>query len=387
MKLLEIYVEGLPLFNKGFLDLPFYAMQRVQNVESDSGLYNVFSNVYLNCTEAIVGINASGKTSVLRVVLFALDLLQNKSINNIYSKNILGDSEKVSFDIYFYSSSKEICKLEIWILPKKDNIGNVHYIITEEKLWIKKILSITAKNNFKDFSGIEPVQIRSKLNSMQDFLPEDVSMIIAYNKKNGENLNVVDMLYLTNINFLPYSFEISKEIIEFLDPTIEYLTFEKKSENSQVAHLKFRNGREIRIEKPSDLVDFLSSGTVKGISVFEAALVVLSCGGYLVIDEIENHFNREIVATLLRFFMDKKINKNGAVLIYSTHYPELLDEHERSDSIYITNNPDGIAVENFSNILKRNDIKKSDVYQSGYLEKTAPSYDAYLKVKSLFKNI
>ncbi len=30
-------------------------------------------------------------------------------------------------------------------------------------------------------------------------------------------------------------------------------------------------------------------------------------GGYLIIDEIENHFNREIVATLIRFFMDEKV--------------------------------------------------------------------------------
>ena len=34
-----------------------------------------------------------------------------------------------------------------------------------------------------------------------------------------------------------------------------------------------------------------------------------------------------------------------------------------------------------SNILKRNDIKKSDAYQSGFLEGTTPTYEAYMQLK------
>ena len=98
-------------------------------------------------------------------------------------------------------------------------------------------------------------------------------------------------------------------------------------------------------------------------------------------DELENHFNKEIAATLMRFFMDSKLNKNGAVLLFSTHYPELLDEYERNDSIFITRNQDGIFVENLCHILNRNDMKKSDVYQSGFLKGTTPIYEAYMELK------
>jgi len=111
---------------------------------------------------------------------------------------------------------------------------------------------------------------------------------------------------------------------------------------------------------------------------------ILKNGGYLLIDEIENHFNKEIVATLVRFFMNVRLNKNGAVLIYTTHYPEILDEYDRNDGIFITRNRNGITVENLASILTRNDIKKSDAYQSGFLEGTAPTYDAYMELK---KNI
>ena len=110
-------------------------------------------------------------------------------------------------------------------------------------------------------------------------------------------------------------------------------------------------------------------------------MATLKNGGYMIIDEIENHFNKEIVTTLIRFFMDTRINKNGASLIFSTHYPELLDEYDRNDSIFITRNRNGITAENLSNILKRNDIKKSDAYQSGFLDGTTPAYEAYLQLK------
>ena len=115
--------------------------------------------------------------------------------------------------------------------------------------------------------------------------------------------------------------------------------------------------------------------------VFTLAKEVLQRGGYIVVDEIENHFNKEIATTLIRFFMDTKLNKNGVVLIFSTHYSELLDEYDRNDSIYITRNRAGITSENLCNILERNDIKKSDAYQSGFLEGTTPMYEAYIKLR------
>ena len=96
-----------------------------------------------------------------------------------------------------------------------------------------------------------------------------------------------------------------------------------------------------------------------------------------------NHFNEEIVVTLVRFFLDKKVNKNGATIIFSTHYSELLDEFERNDGIYIVRNRGGIEAEKLSNILKRNDIKKSEAYDSGFLEGTVPAYEAYMALKKV----
>ena len=57
-------------------------------------------------------------------------------------------------------------------------------------------------------------------------------------------------------------------------------------------------------------------------------------------------FNKEIVTTLVRFFMDSQLNKNGGTLIFTTHHPELLDEYDRNDGICIVRNRNGITAEN-----------------------------------------
>ena len=79
--------------------------------------------------------------------------------------------------------------------------------------------------------------------------------------------------------------------------------------------------------------------------------------------------------------MDSRLNKNGGTLIFTTHSPELLDEYDRNDGICIVRNRNGITAENLSYILKRNDIKKSDAYQSGFFEGTTPVYEAYMCLK------
>lgn len=376
MKLLRITADGLPLF-KGKLDICLYAKQRVSE-EHQELLYPLFSNIYLNPTNAFIGINASGKTSVLKAIITALGIVNNEPINHIETRDILGDTKKAVWNIFFYSeAAKEICRLETMITSKKTKTEGTVYSIVSEKLWSKQTDEITTRKALLNFDGKDPVMVRS---GKEDFLSDDVSIMIARNKKTGESIRIVNLLLYTNINVLPFSADISAEVITFLDPTIESLHFIEKDKKT-VIYLKFKGKEGIILNNPIELNNYLSSGTVKGMITFTLAQEVLQSGGYIVVDELENHFNKEIVATLVRFFMDRKLNKNGGILIFSTHYPELLDEYDRNDSIFITRNRNGITAENLCMILKRNDIKKSDAYQSGFLEGTTPMYKAYMKLK------
>ena len=377
MKILRLKAQGLPLF-KETLDLNFYAQQRIADKDKDN-LYHLFSNVYLNPTSAFIGINASGKTSVLKLLRLALGIMSNEPINHINTKTILGSTERAVLNIYFYvEKKKEIGRLETIITSKMTKTEGLIYQIVSEKLWIKNAGEVSTRKKMLEFSD---KSLLLKRGSQHDFLSDDVSIIIGYNKKYETHLSIVDLLALTNLNILPNYMDVPLEVISFLDPTIESIRFERENEKSLI-HLKFKEKEEIVLNNILEIDRYLSSGTIKGIVTFTMAREILREGGYLLIDEIENHFNKEIVSTLIRFFKDSQLNKNGGVLFFTTHYPELMDEYDRNDSIFVTRNNNGITAENLSNILRRNDIKKSEAYESGYLHGTAPSYESYIKLKN-----
>lgn len=376
MKLLRITADGLPLFKKQ-LDICLYAQQRTSG-EQRNTLYPLFSNIYLNLANGLIGINASGKTSVLKLVLLSLGIINNEPINHIETKDILGNAKQATLHIFFYSeTNREVCHLETKINSLQTDGNSNVYKILSENLWSKPATEAITRKSLLDFTQKDLVMCRS---NQESFLPDDVSIVIARNKKTGEKAKVINLLQFTNINVLPFSDDIPAEIITYLDPTVESLRFDEHDQKT-IIRLKFKAKDEIVMSDPVLLNNYLSSGTIKGIITFTLAQKVLQAGGYLVVDEIENHFNKEIVITLMRFFMDSKMNKKGGVLIFSTHYPELLDEYDRNDSIFIVRNRNGIVVENLNMILKRNDIKKSDAYQSGFLEGTTPAYEAYMRLK------
>lgn len=380
MKILRITAQGLPLFKED-LDICFYAQQRVSE-DDKNNLYNMIENYYLHSACAFSGINASGKTSVLKVVNLALSIIKNEPINHAETKSILGEAKKATICTCFYDKRKYVCCLETEITAKKSKTGEYMYSILSEKLWEKPIASVRSKKYLTDFAGMKPTAIR---NQDEIYLPDDVSFIIAHNKKVNDTVEVFSLLSYTNINVLPFTEDIPLEVIAFLDPTIEKLCFEQV-EGKTFIHLKFKNEEEIVLNNAVDLEQYLSAGTIKGIITFSMVKEVLQSGGYLLVDEIENHFNKEIVTTLVHFFMDSHFNKNGGTLIFTTHYPELLDEYDRNDGIYIVRNRNGITVENLSYILTRNDIKRSDAYQSGFLEGTTPTYEAYIRLKESLAN-
>ena len=364
-------VSGLTLF-KDTIDIDFYTEQRVSG-DNNEMVTPCFGNVHTNNVISIVGINASGKTSLLKIISFIIDFMNGESINNIGNIDILDDTQKVTITAYFFDQKDGVFKLESEIIRVGNNKLDNRYIINNECMWCKKVSRVKSK---KDLFEFDDKCIIKERDNNAEFLKDDTSIILSLNK--NKNFYLKDLIQLTNLNFLRLIGDFPQELIAFLDPSIEYFSFDKITGESK---LKFFDREEIIVSNPVIFERYLSSGTIKGINVFINAMVVFEMGGYLIVDELENHFNREIVATLLRFFMNKSVNKNGATLIFSTHYAELLDEFERNDGIYIVRNRNGISAQKLSNILTRNDIKKSEAFKSDFLEGTVPTYDSYMQLK------
>lgn len=114
-------------------------------------------------------------------------------------------------------------------------------------------------------------------------------------------------------------------------------------------------------------------------------MAALKTGGIIFVDELENHFNHTIIKSFIEYFTDPKINLNRATLIYSTHYTELLNEMERGDEIYITRRDEKITLTRYSGLKIRNELVKSEVFDSDYIGGTVPEYDSYLDLRKATK--
>lgn len=373
MRILKIELYDLPHFESPLI-IDLFAQKSVTQPDKDK-LFSLSEKYYLNPVIAFIGLNASGKTTILNAILFVLNYLQNVPINKIDEvKSLrLKPGSRVRIKTYF-SHDNDIWLLKSEILRKEES--GEEYIFTEEKISLFKNGIKKPKNQITNPANYTLTSTRKEI---EEYLASDASMIIHFSNKHRTNLYVSNYLSFTNHNLLNVITNFPEELLAFLDPSIEYLRFDINREDRicEGVRLKFHDSEEFFLSSPDQLEVYLSSGTIKGLGLFVSAVVTMINGGYLVIDELENHFNTQITASLIQLFLDPKININGGILIFSTHYPFLLDQMDRTDCIYLLRHAEKIRAIRLDSLIKRKDLKKSDIFIAGYLEGTAPDYLPY----------
>ena len=96
MKLLKIRASGIPLF-KDTCEIDFLALQRVtaEDANSMSTVFTTGTQAFTqNNVLAMIGINASGKTTVLKLITFVCKMLNHEPLNRIDCAEILDGLEK-----------------------------------------------------------------------------------------------------------------------------------------------------------------------------------------------------------------------------------------------------------------------------------------------------
>lgn len=381
LKLIKTRLKNLSLYSNNTLEIDFFAEKRVYQHEAENFVVsNLFNNIYKLNNVALVGINATGKTTTLNIILDILKVyIENKSVSDTENLSLNFDSKLVVENTL--TDGEKIYHIESII--KKDELGFLYFY--EEYLYIKEITSRLTKKEAFLFSENDKVRTRSETNN--EFLKDDDSIFssVLNNFTQHRTHYIMDTMQFTNFNFLGFfSDKIPLSFVNYLDPSIESFRIVTDDEKKSAPHfgITFKNSNQ---EIKSDIMDlgkYLSSGTIKGINILFNAMVVLESGGYLLIDEIENHLNKSIVINLINLF-SSRLNKKGASLIFTTHYTEVLDSIERSDSIYVLMKKDRISMDKFSELAKekdRLDKKKSDLLLSGTIN-TSPSYFAYRNLK------
>lgn len=217
-----------------------------------------------------------------------------------------------------------------------------------------------------------------------DYLPDDASLCLGLVNKTGSCLACCDLSApLCSHLFLEES--LLPAILNFLDPMIDFLK-PVRLENgySDGWVLKFKNReREIYLHSSTEMADYLSSGTLRGMKLFGMAAAILKEGGCLLADDLESHLNRKAVKCLLELFMSRQTNKKGAAILFSTHDPELLDVSGRQGSIYILSNPGRIQCRNLYSLnWDSEEMKDSEADIQNLPDMpTAPAYSAWHELK------
>lgn len=387
LAILNIKFNKVNIFDK-IINFDFFTNDKVFDREGTS---TISRSVNSNNVISIVGLNAVGKTTLLKIIHFILEIIiNNKSLNEI--KNLLFFSmDSFSYEVTFYQNNtfhkissfveRDVdVRNELKIKYKNEYLKSVSKSKIKSKVDLKKFISEELNDNNSDL-------IRENLDSqLKQILKEDDSIIAIITKDNG--VLVRDMINSVNLNFLNVKNSVPVEVLNLFDENIDYLKHENEDIDSNVM-LKFKNS--IGVFSTGNRLawgELISSGTIKGNSLADITLDVLKYGGYLLVDEIENHLNKQLVKVFIDLFKDKTINKNGATIVFTTHYPELMDFMNRSDNIYVLrrNKEKKATIELLSDLVERDDLKKSDILLSNYIKGTAPSYENIKHFKDYMKS-
>ncbi len=344
----------------------------------------------------LVGVNGSGKTSLLSALNFMKEMVLNSQKHNIdtnikYSPFISTPDKPTEFEITFFSNNKKYIygfsytnkkiikeyavvyqtQKPTEIFLRNENKTNKKFEFSNRKY--EKELKILSKSVIPQTLMLSrAVQLNSAtLKPIYDFFtklfvannlfnqPPDFSLL----KDSGLKEELLDVL--TYADFSIKDLELVKSVREEIEYKINNEEIikqpTKKVPVTDLILIHKHNKADLKINFNGE-----SSGTKKFILLF-FTLFKLNKDSIILYDEIETSFNIEIVEFIINYFT-KKDNKSQ--LLFTTHQPEILN-YLRSDQINIIEKEDSVSkIINLHNIVKNNPkINKNygDYYREGVL--------------------
>jgi len=370
MKLLKIEFENIGIFEKGFT----FDLTATDRVTESSQVAKIYKSIYSQNVVALTGPNASGKTSLLKLLRLAFKIvIHNAGLDDISPINgVIKDGTIMKVDFY----NESIFYRLISTIGIQDQLQDNKYYFKDEIVYSKVKSEVRNKESVNEFEKI--LLRRSDVtNSKNSFLKPQDSIVSIFTRN---DVIYRDTISATNINIYHNRGNDIMPFVNLFDNSIEFI-----KSNNEECEIKFKNKDKKYTTNIFETENYLSSGTIKGSNLFFTIALVMKTGGYLIIDEIENHIQKKLVQILIGLFTDEEINRFGATLIFSTHYSEIIDVIDRKDNIYVlVRDQDFVSkVIKYSELVNRNDIKKSEILLSNYIDGTSPSYELIKDVKEL----
>lgn len=367
MKLLRVEAKHFKNTEDG-LTIDFVAKTRLTNEDKEYELMEVAENLFVSNVAAIIGKNASGKTTIIELLDCCYSIL-----GDFYLENKHYSYENIQLTMYFFYDGS-IYKYDT-TLQNDPNFGNKaifeHQSLKRKSYFKSKAKEIYCEDNFEEVNA--PGE-----------LPEDTSMLFFVLKKKetravyfdcvGKGVDTYQFLFKT-LKKYEISSEILLVILRLFDETITAL----EMVDDHNYKLTDRSGQRVLSDK--ELIHLLSSGTTKGLLLYTMMVASLQHGFTLLIDEVENHFHKTLVENMLALYKDKRVNRKQASLVLTTHYCELLDMFGRQDNIWICQSHEKIQLLRMAtDFTVRNELVKSkQFYQDTF--RTAVDYESLMLLK------
>ena len=365
------------------VDSKFHTDSKNKQYKNNFFKINALDNLKLLKSSAIYGANASGKSNFIEAVanfyfhIFSKKNNRGDSIEKYYPFAESSDStffeieftiegKKYNYQYSFDNTRIHYEKLSIFNKSK----GKIKNRIVEKKLYELKFNKKDDKYeaNFKNFKGdykksleiFKTTQNNLFLNlnindDGNNFLKEiydyfrdnyiilryvDFEEAVEYAKKN--KTQILDIL--KNIDLGIDDFIIEKEIIsiQHIKNFPDYINVEKFKEiigeGEEYPKIKFKQKAGFTLNQNQ-----ISDGTKSIFSSLPYILPILSKGGAIFIDELDENLHPDLLLYIVRMFHNPKINKANGQLIFTAHNDILLEKKEdifRRDQIWFTSKID-----------------------------------------------
>ena len=256
MKILKLKVNNFFLC-KDDLNISFMPISKKTLEDKEYELLEIAPELYVYNSVAFIGKNASGKTTLLRLLNMVYEILSFFRIENF--KYLI--SKTMTLELFFYHENK--------IYFYKTNILNQKGIIkfNEEEIYYRTYNKTALKNLFD-------LNLYTKM-EISNLLPEDTSALfnvfkkvdskILYYSSDDYNLEIYFNIYKLLGENKPI---IIKDILQLFD---EHITNIELTDNDFFKITYFDNSSETLTQK--ELNEKLSSGTEKGIALFVSKFI------------------------------------------------------------------------------------------------------------------
>lgn len=372
MKLLRVVAKNYKLCEDN-IEISLVPIGNKSKEDKEYELIELDSSLYVYNTLCFVGKNASGKTTVVELLALVYDILSKFKVDGSRSflNNYYGS---VNLDITFFHEGN----LYRYITDiYRDNSFDSVFLFINQKLFSKKYKK-TNINEIFNYDKYEEVSINSNIPPDSSILFDVLKTIINRGSyySSDDNDNVFFALSYNLYKLIDEDNKILKSILKIFDEHLDDLFMDERG----MFKITYDN-KESKLVSNDELYNILSSGTVKGFRLFANVVYALKNGTDLIIDEIENHFHKSLVEYIISLFKDKSVNKYGSSLIFTTHYPELLDLFTREDNIYITKCNSKIRLENvYRDYNIRTELLKSKKFYNNAFD-TNINYDSLMNLK------